>query len=84
MKQRNLFKSRLKCWPSSLVARSGVGNFSGGLVSHKNLADLDSLGRGPRGIIRVGRKICYLVKELIDCFSLRSEFLDDYGVCHET
>lgn len=32
---------------------------TGGAISAKTLANLDSLGRGPSGRVRIGRRICY-------------------------
>ena len=44
-------------WPSPYVARNEVKAFSGGILTPKYLANLDSAGKGPAGRIRVGRKI---------------------------
>ena len=53
-------------WPSTIVSRQEVGRFSGGLLHPRTLANLDCLGLGPKGRIRVGRKICYTVESLIE------------------
>jgi len=52
-------------WPSAFVSRQEVRNFSGGIINEKTLANLDSLGMGPAGRIRIGRKIAYSVSSLI-------------------
>ena len=52
-------------WPSPFVAREKVGEFTGGIISPKTLANLDSSGGGPKGRITVGRKVAYPVAELI-------------------
>jgi hypothetical protein len=52
-------------WPSAVVARTEVGNFSGGLMSEKYIANLDSQGAGPEGRFKVGRKVGYTVDSLI-------------------
>lgn len=52
-------------WFSPFVARKEVGRFSGGIVSPKYMANLDSEGRGPKGRIRVGRQVAYPVSELV-------------------
>lgn len=52
-------------WPSSLVAREKVGEFSGGIISPKTIANLDALGLGVEGRITVGRKVAYPVDLLI-------------------
>ena len=43
-------------WPSAFVARSEVERFSGGIVKPSYLANLDCLGKGPAGRIRIGRR----------------------------
>jgi len=52
-------------WPSAIVTRDRSEDFSGGAIKPKYLANLDSLGEGPTGRFRVGRKICYPVKNFI-------------------
>lgn len=52
-------------WPSQIVARKEVGRFSGGLLSPKYLANLDSIGKGPSTRLRIGRMIVYPVDSLI-------------------
>lgn len=59
-------------WPSSIVARTEVERFTGGLISEKYLANLDSCGKGPEGRIRVGRKIAYPVDKLIEWLAART------------
>ncbi len=61
-------------WPSSYVSRDKVGEFSGGILHPRTLANLDSLGQGPKGRIRVnGKKIAYPVDELVAWMQSRSE-----------
>jgi hypothetical protein len=52
-------------WPSSFVARQEAKRFSGGIISEKSLANLDSKGEGPKGRFRIGKKIAYPVESLI-------------------
>jgi hypothetical protein len=52
-------------WPSQIVARTEIKKFTGGLISEKYIANLDSAGKGPAGRIRIGRKIAYPVNELV-------------------
>lgn len=59
-------------WPSPFVARQEVERFTGGIVNHKYLANLDSQGLGPEGRIRVGRKIAYPVREFVKWLEARS------------
>lgn len=79
MHKQNL-KILKKSWPSALVARSEIREFSGGLVSPKTLANLDSRGVGPRKRFRVGRKICYPIRELIAWLESKTVILNDPGV----
>jgi hypothetical protein len=60
-------------WPSSLVARTEIERFSGGIMSERYLANLDAQGKGPEGRIRIGRKIAYPVEELIRFFESRAK-----------
>ncbi len=48
-------------WPSPFVARTEIRNFSGGLISEKYIANLDSQGAGPEGRFKIGRKVGYPV-----------------------
>jgi len=64
-------------WPSPVVARESVGDFSGGVLTAKYLANLDCQGKGPEGRFRCGRKICYLVESLIRFLESRSEVVED-------
>ena len=60
-----------KHWASGIVARTMVSEFSGGILTEKYLANLDSIGEGPkRG--RIGRKIFYKVDDLIAWMEARS------------
>ena len=70
------FKDLADKWPSSIVARSQVSNFSGGVLNSKYLANLDSLGRGVKGRIRVGRQIVYSVDALIEFMEQRAEAVE--------
>jgi hypothetical protein len=59
-------------WPSAYVSRQEVRKFSGGIISEKSLANLDSLGLGPAGRLRIGRKIAYSVPSLIEWLESRT------------
>jgi hypothetical protein len=72
----NLLKELSEKWPSAVVARSEVRKFSGGLLSEKTLANLDSRGEGPTGRIRVERKVCYPVAALITWLEGRAQKLN--------
>ncbi len=60
-------------WPSSVVAREKVGEFTGGIISPKTMANLDATGEGPKGRITVGRKVAYPVDLLIAWLESRAK-----------
>lgn len=61
-----------RAWPSPIVSRTEISKFSGGLLSPRTLANLDSLGDGPpRG--RCGRKVFYPVDSLVAWLEARSK-----------
>jgi hypothetical protein len=64
-------------WPSPFVARQEIRQFSGGIISEKYIANLDSQGAGPPGRIRCGRKVAYKVDELVEWLESRSVSLDE-------
>lgn len=51
-------------WPSSIVARRRIEDFTGGIMSQKYLANLDSLGEGPPRCT-IGRQVAYPIDTLI-------------------
>lgn len=55
------FKALADAWPAPVVARTKeqLDRFSGGLLNPKDLANRDSLGTGPEGKIKLGRKVAY-------------------------
>lgn len=59
-------------WPSPYVAREKIEEFTGGLITSKTMANLDSLGEGPEGRITCGRKVAYAVLPYIEWLEERS------------
>jgi len=53
-------------WTSSIVPRTKVPEFTGGLFSVGHLANSDSKNRGPEGGFRIGRQKCYPINSLLD------------------
>ncbi len=66
-------------WPSPYVARDRVSEFSGGILHPRTLANLDSKGEGPKGRIRVGKKVAYPVAELTSWLESRAVSCDKGG-----
>lgn len=58
------FGKLAKSWPAPIVSRTEIARFSGGLLTPRTMANLDSLSEGPPRI-RVGRKIAYPVDSLV-------------------
>ena len=53
-------------WPSTIVARSEVGRFSGGLLNPRTIANRDSQGTGPRNRLKLGKSVGYSVHDLLE------------------
>ncbi len=69
------FQRMAERWPSSLVARDRISDFTGGLISPGRIANLDSQGEGPRNRIRVGRKVAYPVTDLVEWLTQRAQII---------
>jgi hypothetical protein len=63
-------------WDSPFVARQEVEKFSGGIINVKYLANLDCQGLGPKGRIRIGRKIAYPVSSVIEWLESRAKVIE--------
>ena len=71
-----VFREMADKWPSTVVARSQVKSFSGGVLDPRYLANLDSTGEGPSIRLRIGRQIVYPVNELVSWMIARAEVLN--------
>ena len=58
-----------------MISRDHVEKLLGGVISSKTLANLDSLGEGPKRM-RVGRKVVYLTEDLLEWLTLRTTTLN--------
>ncbi|MGO9017268.1 MAG: hypothetical protein ACLQVJ_02860 [Syntrophobacteraceae bacterium] len=70
------FQTMAEKWRSPYVSRDKVGEFSGGILHPRTLANLDCKGEGPKGRIRIGRKVAYDVNELCKWLAARSKAVD--------
>lgn len=65
-------------WPSSVVARSEIGRFTGGLIGPRTMANIDCRGVGPANRIRMGdRTIGYPLKDLISWMAVRIKQVEE-------
>ncbi|NQT55745.1 MAG: hypothetical protein HQ551_05920 [Desulfobacteraceae bacterium] len=62
--RKDIFQEMANKWPSAVVARTEMEKFSGGIMSGKYLANLDSQGAGPERIT-CGRKVAYPIDSLV-------------------
>ena len=75
--QKGLDLSHLtRKWSSSLVAREKIADFTGGLITPGRIANLDSEGLGPKGKVRIGRKVAYECEQLVKWLESRAHYLD--------
>ena len=65
------FSELADAWGSPIVAREAISKFSGGLLNPRTMANLDSLGRGPQKMVRLGRKRGYWVDSLVEWMNNR-------------
>lgn len=55
-----------------VMSRTEAPRLLGGMVSSKTLANADSLGIGPDGRFKIGRKVCYQTDLLLDWLEKRA------------
>ena len=65
MRRKSIFDDLADKWPSNWVSRQSIGEFSGGIINPRSLANWDCKGLGPRGRTRIGKKVAYPVREVI-------------------
>ena len=64
------FSELAEKWPSPIVAREKLKDFSGGLLNPRTMANIDSLGYGPK-MVKLGRKRGYWVDSLVEWMNKR-------------
>ena len=60
-------------WPSGIVPRKSVREFTGGLYSPGYMGNMDSLGIGPEGAFCIGRQKVYPKYPFVDWLIARIE-----------
>ena len=66
MQKTDHFQKLIEKWPSALVARSKVPQFTGYAVSAGHMANVDCQGRGPKERVKLGRIVAYPVDSLVE------------------
>jgi len=64
-------------WESSIIPRSKISEFSGGLYSPGYIANLDCLGIGIEGSFKIGRQKCYTVPAAVKFLIDRLDDVDE-------
>jgi hypothetical protein len=72
MEVKRDFSELADAWGSPVVAREAVSKFSGGLLNPRTMANIDSLGSGPK-MVKLGRKRGYWVDSLIEWMNSRMD-----------
>lgn len=67
----SIFKRMAAKWPSPLVARKQVAEFSGGLINPRTLSNMDSAGTGPKERMKVGGTVVYPVDSFVEWLEAR-------------
>jgi hypothetical protein len=73
---RSQFQKLADRWPSAWVAREEIDRFSGGALTSKYCANLDSRGIGIKNRMRCGKKIIYSLESVLEFLESRTEVLD--------
>lgn len=60
-------------WPSAIVSRDRIEEFTGGLICRGTMSNIDSRGDGPPMFYLSARKPAYLVEDLIPWLQKRIE-----------
>jgi len=58
---------------AAFICRGKIGDFTGGAISAGYIANLDSIGKGPEGAFKAGRRQCYPVESLVNWLISRLE-----------
>ncbi|MBC8461217.1 MAG: hypothetical protein H8D67_24800 [Deltaproteobacteria bacterium] len=69
---KDIFDQMVEQWPSAVVSRGEIERFTGGMISGKYLANLDSQKMGPERV-KMGRKVGYPVNGLAAWLRERSK-----------
>ena len=68
---RDILQCMADKWPSGIVARTEIQDFTGGLIAKRTIEKID----GSLQKIKFGRKITYRVEDVIDFIAERGELI---------
>lgn len=68
------FNELAEKWPSAWVTRSQLWKFSGGLIHPHTMRNLDSQGLGIKNRVKIGRKVAYPVKSVVEWLDRRVDY----------
>ncbi|MBF0259490.1 MAG: hypothetical protein HQK62_11730 [Desulfamplus sp.] len=66
------FSGIIKSNPSGFITRENIYKNTGGLISSRYLANLDSKGEGIKGRFKIGRKVVYPVHAVVEFLEQRA------------
>ena len=61
----DLFDEMAQAWGTSVVTRSELKKFSGGILNPRTIANLDSMGIGISNRFRCGKHVVYPVTDVV-------------------
>jgi hypothetical protein len=68
-----VIKKAVAEYEATFICRDKVEGFTGGAIKARHLANLDSLGQGPEGAFKVGRRQCYPIDSFCNWLISRLE-----------
>ena len=76
-KDYKVWRDMVEKWPSAVVARGSVSEFTGGMITGSTVANADSNREGPATRINLGKKtVGYPVADFVEWLKSRSKVVD--------
>ncbi|MBM9536177.1 hypothetical protein [Desulfobulbus alkaliphilus] len=74
---KDIFEEMAARWPSAIVERSKLSEFTGGAIAPGTIANADSQGRGPAVRLKIGnRRVAYPVSAVVEWLKARATVID--------
>lgn len=71
------FSAMRRACPGGLIARNKIEELTGGILTARYCANLDSAGKGIPNRVRIGRKIAYPIDDTIKFLEERTSSAED-------